>query len=186
MHLIVGLGNPEPRHARQRHNVGFRVLDRLAMESRATFRDEFAGRFAEVRLGGEDVGLLAPLTYMNRSGEAVQPAMRFFRLPLERLLLIHDELDLPFGTVRLKRGGGAAGHNGLRSVIEHCGGADFGRVRIGIGRPSAGPVQRWVLSDFGAEESAALEDVLDTAARASEAVVTGGLSAAMNTFNARR
>jgi PTH1 family peptidyl-tRNA hydrolase len=112
--------------------------------------------------------------------------MRYFRVPLDRVLVIHDELGLPFGTVRLKRGGGAAGHNGLRSIIQHGGGPDFGRVRVGIGRPPAGPVQRWVLSDFGAEESAALEDVLDTAARAAEAVVTEGISAAMNIFNARR
>jgi PTH1 family peptidyl-tRNA hydrolase len=186
MHLVVGLGNPGPRYASHRHNVGFGVVDRLAEASGASFRDKFRGRFAKTRLAGQDVGLLEPLTFMNHSGESVQPAMRFFGVPSERLVVVHDELDLPFGTVRLKMGGGAAGHNGLRSIIQHCGGPDFCRVRVGIGRPPAGPVQKWVLSNFTASESAALEDVLRHATRAVEAVVSEGISAAMNTFNARR
>lgn len=184
MHLVVGLGNPGPRYARNRHNVGFMVVDRLAGEANAAFREKFKGRYATVRLGGEPVVLVKPSTYMNLSGESVQPAMRFFDVPASRLLVVHDELDLPFGTVRLKKGGGAAGHNGLRSIIQHCG-PDFLRLRVGIGRPAQGTVESWVLSDFDASEGAALPDVLSDATRAVEAVVVRGISAAMNTFNVR-
>lgn len=185
MHLIVGLGNPGPKYAGHRHNVGFMVADRLGGPG-AAWREKLKGRFAKVRVGGEDAVLLEPLTYMNLSGESVQEAMRFFKVPLERVLVVHDELDLPFGTLRLKRGGGAAGHNGLKSIIQHCGGPDFVRLRIGIGRPERGPVQKWVLSDFSSEEGAALEDVLNDATRAVTAVLADGLPEAMKAVNTRR
>ncbi|HEY8429596.1 MAG TPA: aminoacyl-tRNA hydrolase [Sandaracinaceae bacterium] len=183
MHLVVGLGNPGPRYAGHRHNVGFRVVERLAGE--AEFRPAWKGRAARVRLAGDEVVLLEPLTYMNRSGESVELAIRELEVPLADVLVVHDELDLPFGTIRLKRGGGAAGHNGLKSIIARCG-ADFARLRIGIGRPPEGTVEEWVLGDFDEGESARLEDVLNDAARAVEAVVGVGLTAAMNTVNARR
>ena len=183
MHLVVGLGNPGLEYAKNRHNVGFMVVERLGGAD--PWREKWKSRFARVRVGGEGVVLLEPLTFMNRSGEAVQPAMRFFDVPLERVLVVHDELDLPFGTLRLKKGGGVAGHNGLKSVVQHCGGPDFARLRIGIGRPARGAVEKHVLSDFSSEEGAALEDVLHDAARAVTAVMTEGLSAAMNAVNAR-
>ncbi len=186
MHLVVGLGNPGPSYANNRHNVGFMVVDRLAGSAGADLRSKFDGRFAKVRIAGEDVVLLEPLTFMNRSGESVQAAMRFFKVTLSGVLVVHDELDLPFGTVRLKRGGGVAGHNGLRSVVQHCGGPDFGRVRIGIGRPARGRPEGWVLGDFDADQSASLPDVLEDAARAVEAAVGEGLSAAMNSVNTRK
>lgn len=188
MHLVAGLGNPGPKYAGHRHNVGFMVAERLADRSGApgaVWRDKWKARHLKVRLGGEDVVLLEPLTFMNLSGEAVQPAMRFFQVPLERVIVVHDELDLPFGTLRLKKGGGAAGHNGLKSIVQHCGGPDFVRLRVGIGRPPHGAVEKWVLSDFSSEEGAALEDVLNDATRAVEAVVSEGISAAMNVVNAR-
>lgn len=183
MHLVVGLGNPGRRYAGHRHNVGFRVIERLA--AGAPFRRAHEGRAAEVQLAGRAVTLLEPLTYMNRSGESVHAAMLALDVPLEHVLVVHDELDLPFGSLRLKSGGGAAGHNGLKSIIAACG-ADFGRLRIGVGRPPEGPLEDWVLSDFDEGEGARLEDVLNDAARAARAVVEGGLTAAMNAVNVRK
>jgi PTH1 family peptidyl-tRNA hydrolase len=183
MYLVVGLGNPGPKYARNRHNVGFRVIERLAPS--ADFREKFKGRWAKVRLGGDDTILLTPMTYMNLSGESVQAAMHFFKIPLENLIVIHDELDLPFATIRLKRGGGAAGHNGVRSVIQCCG-PDFLRLRIGVGRPQRGSGESFVLSDFDASEGAELSDVLQVAARAVEAVIADGPTSAMNAFNVRK
>jgi peptidyl-tRNA hydrolase, PTH1 family len=185
MHLLVGLGNPGPKYARTRHNVGFMLVDRLAEAAGARLRPAFAGRFCEVRLGGVDVGLLEPLTSMNRSGDAVEPARQFCGVPLERLLVVHDEIDLPLGTLRLKRGGGAAGHNGLRSILERCGGAGFARLRVGVGRPPEGSVIDHVLGDFEENEGAALEAVLTEAARAAERVVVDGVEAAMRHVNVR-
>ncbi len=185
MFLVVGLGNPGPKYAANRHNVGFMLTERLAADSGEGFRDKFKGRYCKVRLGGDDVALLQPMTFMNLSGESVQPAMRFFKVELEEVLVVHDELDLPFGTLRLKRGGGAAGHNGLKSIIQHCGGPDFLRLRVGIGRPLRGSPQSHVLGDFTKSEGAELEDVLSDATRAVEAVVRDGVQAAMNRVNVR-
>ncbi|MBZ0117671.1 MAG: aminoacyl-tRNA hydrolase [Sandaracinaceae bacterium] len=186
MHLVVGLGNPGPKYRGNRHNVGFMVVDRLARAAGVELRDKFKGLHARARVAGQDVALLEPTTFMNLSGESVQPAMRFFKVEPSELVVVHDELDLPFGTVRLKQGGGAAGHNGLRSIIQHCGGADFARVRIGIGRPPHGSVESWVLSDFDALESAELDDVLQQAALAVEMLIRQGLAAAMNAVNVRK
>jgi PTH1 family peptidyl-tRNA hydrolase len=183
MHLVVGLGNPGPKYARNRHNVGFMVVDRLA--GGEELKEKFRARYAKVRIGREEAVLLEPLTYMNLSGESVQAAMRFFKVDLEHVLVVHDELDLPFGTLRLKKGGGAAGHNGLRSIIQHCGGPDFLRLRIGIGRPTRGTVESYVLSDFDPTEGAALGDVLKDAVRAVELAVQDGVAQAMNAFNVR-
>jgi PTH1 family peptidyl-tRNA hydrolase len=189
--LVVGLGNPGPRYATHRHNVGFMVVDRLfASASTAgggpSFREQRGARWAKVRVSSaREVILLEPLDYMNRSGEPVEAAMRFFEIAIEDVLVIHDELDLPFGTLRLKRGGGAGGHNGLRSIIERVG-PDFGRLRIGIGRPQEGPIEAHVLGNFDDSEGAELPGVLHDATRAVEAVVSEGLSAAMNAFNVRK
>jgi len=181
VYLVAGLGNPGPKYAGHRHNVGFMVVDLLARRWGApAFRDKFKGELAKERHAGEDVVLLKPMTYMNLSGESVQPAMRFFKIPLEGLVVVHDELDLDFGTCRIKVGGGAAGHNGLKSIIRHCGGKDFVRVRVGIGRPRGQPPEGWVLSDFPSADRAELPDVLDRAADAVEAVVSDGPRAAMN------
>lgn len=185
MHLVAGLGNPGPKYAKNRHNVGFMVIDRLAAAAGVELRARHRGRAAKIRLGGRDALLLEPLTYMNRSGESVREAMQLYQVPLASLIVVHDELDLPFGTVRLKQGGGAAGHNGLASIVEGCGGPDFVRLRIGIGRPPHGSVHDWVLGDFDPIESASLPDVLQLAPRALEAVIAEGISAAMNTFNVR-
>ena len=139
MHLVAGLGNPGPKYAGNRHNVGFMVVDELARRWGApSFRSKCKGELTKVAVGGQDVVLLKPMTYMNRSGESVQAAMQFFKVPVGHVACIHDELDLELGVVRLKVGGGTAGHNGLRSVIQHCGSPDFLRCRVGIGRPERG------------------------------------------------
>ena len=187
MHLVVGLGNPGPRYAGNRHNVGFMVVERLAERLGAgPWRDKFKGRLAEGRRGGDKVLLLQPQTFMNVSGESVQPAVAFYKLPLQRLLVVHDELDLPFGTLRLKVGGGTAGHNGLRSLVRHLGSGDFCRLRVGIGRPTGKQrVEQFVLSDFDAAERAELPDLLERAAAALLLALEQGVARAMNTVNAR-
>ena len=180
MWLVVGLGNPGAQYARNRHNIGFRALDLLIERWRAgTLKEKFSGVWAKTTFAGDDVVLLAPQTYMNLSGESVQKAMTFFKVPLANVLVLHDELDLPWKDVRIKLGGGHAGNNGIRSIIQHCG-ADFVRIRMGIGKPPRGTTESWVLGDFDAMESAELADVLSAAALAAEAVLELGVSAAMN------
>ena len=184
--LIAGLGNPGPKYADNRHNVGFMVVDELVRRWDApSFRDKFRGEFTKVTLRGHEIVLLKPMTYMNLSGEAVQAAMQFFKVPLDRVLCVHDELDLDFGDVRLKVGGGTAGHNGLRSMVERCGGADFVRCRIGIGRPDKGPPERHVLSDFDSLERVELSGVVGLAAEIIESAVLEGAREAMNRHHGR-
>ncbi len=187
MHLIAGLGNPGPKYAGNRHNVGFMVVERLAARWGApAFREKFKGFFTKERFGGDEAVLLVPHTYMNLSGESVQPAMRFFKVGLGDVVVIHDELDLDFGVVRVKSGGGTAGHNGLKSMLQHCGGPDFTRVRVGIGRPRGARVEGYVLSDFNGMERAELDDVLELAADAVEAVIKRGATSAMNAINKKQ
>lgn len=187
MYLVAGLGNPGPKYEKNRHNVGFMVLERFAQQHRApAFRERFSGRFAKLAISGEDVGLLEPLTYMNLSGRAVQQAMHFFKVGLVGLVAVHDELDLPFGTVRIKIGGGTAGHRGIASIVECCGGAGFCRLRVGIGRPPPGvAVENYVLHDFSSQESAELPDVVERASAALTDIVIRGAQAAMNLHNQR-
>jgi PTH1 family peptidyl-tRNA hydrolase len=186
MHLVVGLGNPGPKYAGNRHNVGFMVVDRLASRLGAPpFKEKFKGVFTKAPLGADDVVLLKPMTYMNVSGESAQPAAAFFRVALEQLVVVHDELDLPFGTLRLKVGGGTAGHNGLKSLQQQLGDPGFVRLRFGIGRPRSGSPVSYVLGDFDGSERAELPDLLDRAADALETVVREGAAAAMNSVNQR-
>lgn len=186
MHLIVGLGNPGSKYSGNRHNVGFMVIDRLAARSNAgAFREKFQGVFTKIDLGNQEAVLLKPMTYMNLSGESVQKAISFFKVDLKNVVVVHDELDVPFGQSRIKNGGGAAGHNGLRSIIEQCASQDFLRVRVGISRPQSGPVDGYVLSDFNSSERAEIADVVEKAADMVAAVVSKGAQAAMNQFNTR-
>jgi PTH1 family peptidyl-tRNA hydrolase len=174
MKLFVGLGNPGPRYADTRHNIGFMATDAIAREHGfAPFRARFQGRLAEGRLGDEKVHLLEPETYMNLSGQSVGEAMRFFRLTPADVVVFHDELDLPPGRVRVKQGGGHAGHNGLRSIIAHIG-ADFLRVRLGIGHPGdKDRVSDYVLSPFAKADAAWLEPLLDALSREAAALARG-------------
>jgi PTH1 family peptidyl-tRNA hydrolase len=182
--LIVGLGNPGPKYANNRHNVGFMAVDVLAARAPAgAYREKFGGEYARAQTS--DIVLLKPLTYMNNSGECVQQAMQFFKIELADVLVIHDELDLAFGEARLKQGGGTAGHNGLKSMVQHCGGDGFARLRLGIGRPKGIDVISHVLGDFSEAERQVLPDVLTIAAQGVDAFVALGIAKAMNTFNAR-
>jgi peptidyl-tRNA hydrolase, PTH1 family len=182
--LVVGLGNPGPEYAATRHNLGFMVTDRLAGSWSASWRSKFSGRLAEARDGDLRVALLQPQTYMNLSGRSVAAAMRFYKLEPSALVVVHDEIDLALGDVRAKFGGGLAGHNGLRSLREQLGTADFARVRIGVGRPERGeqiPVADWVLRPFPADV-----DVAALVAQGTDctlAVVRDGVDVAMRTFN---
>ena len=188
--LVVGLGNPGPEYRGHRHNLGFVVVDRLAgAVGIALGQLKFHGRFGQGDVGKTRLLLLEPETYMNASGEAVSAAARFYKVAPDDLLVIHDELDLSFGRLQLKRGGGTGGHNGLESVVEQLGTADFARLRFGIGKPQ-GPnakerVVGHVLHDFSAEEKAALEPLLERATDMARAWVSLGLAEAMNRHNRR-
>lgn len=183
--LIVGLGNPGPRYAATRHNAGFFVLDELAGRLGGSFKAHKAhADLLEGRLAGQPVVLAKPRSYMNESGGPVVAVSRFFKIPIERIVVVHDELDLPFGTLRLKRGGGEGGHNGLKSTSAALGGKDYARVRFGIGRPPGrqDPAD-YVLREFGAAERKELALFIDRAADAAEAILVKGLEAAQNEFN---
>lgn len=174
MRLFVGLGNPGARYAGNRHNIGFMAITRLAEVHHASpWRSKFQGDVAEVRLGSDKLILLRPTTYMNESGRSVQEAARFFQLGLDRITVFHDELDLAFGRVRVKVGGGHAGNNGIRSIAGHMG-PDFQRVRLGIGHPGHKDlVSHYVLSDFSKAERAYVDDLVDAVAGAAPKLCAG-------------
>ncbi len=184
--LLVGLGNPEPRYQNNRHNVGFMVVDALGEVAGCEVnRSKFKGLYGTGRLGDTPVALLKPQTFMNLSGRSVAPAKGFFDVDLERVLVIHDEIDLPFGALRLKIGGGHAGHNGLRSMVTELGGNGFVRLRVGVGRPKHGDVSNYVLSDFDAEQREWLPELLERAVAAVRATLSEGPRKAMNLINAK-
>ncbi len=168
MKLWVGLGNPEPGMLRQRHNIGFMALDAIAhRHGFSPWRNRFKGLVAEGSIGGQKILALKPLTYMNGSGESVQPAAAFFKLPPEAITAFHDELDLAPGKTRVKKGGGAAGHNGLRSMDRQLGSQDYWRVRLGIGHPGdKARVTGHVLGDFAKVDQPWLAALLDAVADA--------------------
>lgn len=188
MLLVVGLGNPGREHEGSRHNVGFMVVDALRRsEGWPDFRPKFSGSVTQGELSGTGaaVAILKPHTYMNLSGDSVQPAAAFLKVQSQNIVVVHDELDLPWREVRLKVGGGHAGHNGLRSIIQRVG-PDFVRVRVGIGKPPAGfrgDGAEWVLSSFEPIERAELPGVLDVALSAIRRVVRDGVAAAANVVN---
>jgi PTH1 family peptidyl-tRNA hydrolase len=188
--LVVGLGNPGRKYESNRHNVGFMTVDELrASVGLPEWRDKFSGVFTTGEALGDRLSLLKPLTFMNLSGQSVQPAAAFLKAAPGDILVLHDELDLPFGDVRVKVGGGHAGHNGLRSIIERVGSPEFVRVRIGIGRPPPGfqgEVADYVLHDFDPAEKAELAGVLARALDAARRVLEQGPGAAMNAVNPRK
>lgn len=181
MKLFVGLGNPGARYAGNRHNIGFMAVDRIAADHGFTpWRKGFRGQVAEGRLGGEKVLLLKPETFMNLSGESVRAALDFYRLDPADVVVFHDELDLAPGRVRVKQGGGHAGHNGLRSLHQHIG-EGYGRVRIGIGHPGhKDRVAGYVLSDFAKEDASWVEDVLRGISDGAEALAAGDAAGFQN------
>ena len=176
--LVVGLGNPGPRYAETRHNLGFWVVDRVG--AGADWRRRGNALVARWRSGW----LMKPTTYMNNSGEAVAPFVRYYKIAPENVLVVHDDMDLPLGRLRLRRGGSSGGQKGVQSIIEHLGTANFDRLRLGIGRPPAGwDAASWVLSRFDEQEREVAERVADAAVEAVEVWQSEGLERAQQRFN---
>ncbi len=183
--LIVGLGNPGTEYAQTRHNAGFWYVERLAQRYGISLKSEsrFHGLTGRGQIEGHDVRLLLPSTFMNRSGQAVVPMAKFFQVSPAQLLIAHDELDLASGVIRLKSGGGHGGHNGLRDIVPHLG-AEFHRLRIGIGHPGhRDKVTGHVLGKAPASEQALLDQALDEALRLTDLIVAGQIAQAMNQIN---
>jgi PTH1 family peptidyl-tRNA hydrolase len=182
MKLFVGLGNPGDQYARNRHNIGFMALEQLASRHRASnWQRKWQGRLADVTIGTERVLLLMPQTYMNESGRSVAEAVRFHRIPPQDVVVFHDELDLAPGKVRVKLGGGVAGHNGLRSIRDCLGTPDYKRVRLGIGHPGhKDKVLGHVLGDFSKNDRLWLDPLLDALADASHLLAAGDDAGFMN------
>jgi PTH1 family peptidyl-tRNA hydrolase len=189
MHLIVGLGNPGREYEGSRHNAGFLALDELHRRTTLPdFKEKFSGVWTKGELFGHPVALLKPMTYMNLSGDSVQPASAFLKVPPENIIILHDELDLAWKDVRVKVGGGHAGNNGIRSVIQRLGTPEFVRVRIGVGKPGPGfkgDGAAWVLSGFDAMERAEWPDVVEQAIGAVRKILEDGPAAAMNVANTK-
>jgi peptidyl-tRNA hydrolase, PTH1 family len=182
--LVAGLGNPGREYEQTRHNVGWLVADELARRHGGSFRSRFSGRVAEVRLGDLRLALLKPETYMNESGRSVGAAARFYKVPPEQTLLVHDDVDLEEGRLQARLGGGLAGHNGLRSIAQHLGTNDFLRLRIGVGRPGRGdrrPVADYVLSPF--DPAFDVDALVARAADAVEQLAAEGLEATQRSVN---
>jgi peptidyl-tRNA hydrolase, PTH1 family len=184
--LVAGLGNPGREYARNRHNVGWLVVDELARRHGGSWRGKFSGQLAEIRIDGHKVALLKPETYMNDSGRSVQAALQFFKLEPDAVLVVHDESDLDAGRLQARRGGGLAGHNGLRSIAQHLGTPEFMRLRVGIGRPGRGdprPLADYVLSDFEPHDDP--ETLVARAADAVETLVAEGVERTQLQVNRR-
>jgi PTH1 family peptidyl-tRNA hydrolase len=182
--LVAGLGNPGREYTRNRHNVGYLVVEELARRHGGSWKAKFNGQLAEVRIDGHKVALLKPETYMNDSGRSVKAAMQFFKLEPDTVLVVHDESDLPLARLQARLGGGLAGHNGLRSVAQHLGTPDFLRVRVGVGRPERGDPRKladYVLANFEPHED--VEQLVARAADAVEAIDADGLEATQRKFN---
>jgi len=183
--LIVGLGNPGREYKDNRHNVGFMLVDRLTVRLGARMsRVQAKALVASVNYQGNKIILAKPQTYMNLSGQSIQGLARFYKLPLENMIVAHDDLDLPFGTIRIRPGGGPGGQKGVASTIERLGTKEFRRLRIGIGRPPGRmDPAAYVLQDFSKADQPVLSEILDQAADAALEFVMNGLDSAMNKFN---
>jgi peptidyl-tRNA hydrolase, PTH1 family len=182
--LVVGLGNPGREYSAHRHNVGSMVAEELARRHGASWKGKFHGQLAELRLDGHRIGLLRPETFMNDSGRSVNAAARFFKLEPDAILVVHDEIDLEPGRLQARKGGGLAGHNGLRSIAAHLKSSDFLRLRVGVGRPGRGDPRQpanYVLSNFLPEEN--VETIVARAADAVEKLDAEGLERAQAQFN---
>lgn len=182
--LLVGLGNPGPKYHWTRHNAGFMVLDRLAHEAGISItRKAFSGLCGEGSWQGERLVLLEPQTFMNLSGRSVAAAVRFHKLDIRDVVVVHDDLDIPFGRIKVKEGGGHGGHNGLRSLMAELGSGDFTRVRVGIGRPAHGNTVDYVLQNFSKEEQGDLLHLLDGIVDLLELLLKEGVPKAMSLYN---
>ena len=190
MKVIVGLGNPGLKYGLTKHNVGFMLVNALAEKlgiSETEWKDKFEALVAETRIGTEKVLLVKPMTYMNDSGRAVGPLLSWYKLEPEDLVVVHDDMDIPTGTIRIRKKGSAGGHNGIKSVLAHVGDEHFTRVRIGIGRPLPGwSVIDHVLAPFPGEEVPKIREAIEYLLPAVETIVTEGTDLAMNKYNPRK
>ncbi len=184
--LIVGLGNPGREYENTRHNIGWDAIDKMGVASDLNWQEKFKGLYAATTMSGEKVYFLKPQTFMNLSGESVAPLVKFFKVEISEVLVVHDELDLPFGTIAFKQGGGLAGHNGLKSIAKCLGTQDFRRLRMGIGRPPRGSVSNWVLSTYDKDDTAVLETYLDGSADALELFMKEGFGKAAQKYSKKK
>ena len=186
MHLIVGLGNPGPKYALTRHNIGFLAADLFVTgHGGPSWQEEHKAHVCKFKIDDQPVLIAKPMTYMNKSGESVQALMHFYKIPIENLIVIHDELDQAFGAMKLNKNRGHGGHNGIRSISELLGSADYVRLRLGVGRPPHPEmdIADYVLQKFSNEEQGRLTDFLNKAGDAIESVIFDGLPKASSLFN---
>ena len=188
MKIITGLGNPGTEYAKTKHNVGFMFVDALADKLGVTeWKDKFDAKIGEGRIGMEKVLLVKPQTYMNDSGRAVGPVMNFYKLTPEDLIVAHDDMDIPAGTIRIRKKGSAGGHNGIKSILAHVGDEHFSRVRIGIGRPLPGwTVVNHVLAAFSEEDAPKITEAINYLIPAVECIVNEDVDMAMNRYNPKK
>ena len=185
MKLVVGLGNPGAKYKGTRHNVGFMTMDEVAYQEKFDFdKALFDAVFAQVQIGCEKVIFMKPLTFMNLSGEAIRPLMNYFKIGIEDLLVVYDDMDLPVGKIRLRQKGSAGGHNGIKNIIQHLGTQVFPRIRVGVGeKPEGWDLADYVLSGFSKEDEALVKDAWGRAVEAAAVMLTDGPEKAMNQFN---
>ena len=188
MKIIVGLGNPGNEYAKTRHNVGFMLVDALAEHLNINlWKDKFNAQIAEGRIGTEKILLVKPQTYMNNSGEAVGPLMRWYKVTPEDIIVAHDDMDIPAGTIRIRKKGSSGGHNGIKSLIAHLGSENFSRVRLGVGRPLPGwSVVNNVLAPFPQEDKTAVDEAIKYLIPAVECIVNDSVDMAMNKYNPKK
>ncbi len=186
--IIAGLGNPGKNYAQTRHNIGFLVVDALASKSRLTIdKSRFDAQYTKASIKGADVFLLKPLSYMNRSGFPIQKFASYFKIGLEDVIVVHDDMDLDFGQIKIVKSRGHGGHNGVRSILDVFGKKDCVRIRVGVGHPGAGRnVTGHVLGRFAPDELECLEQFVDRASDACLSILENGVNAAMNKFNSKR
>lgn len=188
MKVIAGLGNPGREYAQTKHNVGFLMVDALAAHLGVTeWREKYDAFIARARIGSEAILLVKPQTYMNESGRAIAPLMNFYKLEAEDLIVAHDDMDIPVGTIRIRKKGSSGGHNGIKSILAHLGDEHFARVRIGIGRPLPGwTVVNHVLAPFPPEDAAKVSEAIHYLVPAIECIVTEAVDKAMNRYNPKK
>ena len=183
MWLLVGLGNPGSRYARTRHNIGFLVIEELAGREGLEFREKADYKICDGSIEGERIAIMEPLMFMNRSGSAVRRVVARFAIPPEKIIVVHDDLDLETGTLKVRKKGSSGGHKGVESIIQSIGSADFIRVKVGIGRDRLMPVDKYVLSRFTKEELPLVKQALGRAADSIPFIISEGVEKAMNKFN---
>jgi PTH1 family peptidyl-tRNA hydrolase len=184
MYIIAGLGNPGKEYAGTRHNIGFDTVERIAEKYKASFnKTKFNSVYGEININGEKVMLVKPVTFMNRSGLAISEMMNFYKIPVENLIVIYDDIDIPVGTLRVRPHGSSGTHNGMRSIISQLGSDKFPRIRVGIGRNPEMDLADYVLQRFGRDDREKIDSIIESASDAAVEIITKGLNSAMQNYN---